>query len=269
MAKTKVLITVKTYPNLSSKYDELVCTAGFTEEGKWIRIYPVPFRKLPYAVQYKKYDWLEMDLERNKSDFRLESFKPVNIDNPGKITGHIEPKGNWEERKKFALKRVYDDMSELIKEAKNKKICTSLATFKPTKILNFTYKKESSEWSKEKLLRGQQMNLFESAGGKIEVLRKLPYKFIFSFEDKNSKQSNMMIEDWETGALYWNMLKKYGDEKQACESVKEKYFNDFAKTKELYFFLGTTKLNHFVGRNPFIIIGTFHPKKETQTALEF
>ena len=33
MPKEKVLITVKTYPSISEKYDELVCTAGF-REGK-------------------------------------------------------------------------------------------------------------------------------------------------------------------------------------------------------------------------------------------
>jgi hypothetical protein len=33
MALTKILITVKTYPTLSSRYDELVCTAGFLEDG--------------------------------------------------------------------------------------------------------------------------------------------------------------------------------------------------------------------------------------------
>ena len=37
MALTKVLITVKTYPAISNKYDELVCTAGFLEDGTWIR----------------------------------------------------------------------------------------------------------------------------------------------------------------------------------------------------------------------------------------
>ena len=42
MALTKVLISVKTYPTLSEKYDELVCTAGFLEDGSWIRIYPIP-----------------------------------------------------------------------------------------------------------------------------------------------------------------------------------------------------------------------------------
>lgn len=42
MAKMKVLIAVKTYPAISAKYDELVCTAGFLEDGSWIRIFPIP-----------------------------------------------------------------------------------------------------------------------------------------------------------------------------------------------------------------------------------
>jgi hypothetical protein len=33
----KVLITVKTYPLPSNKYEELVCTAGVLEDGRWIR----------------------------------------------------------------------------------------------------------------------------------------------------------------------------------------------------------------------------------------
>jgi len=37
MAQTKILITVKTYPTLSEKYDELVCTAGFREDGSWTK----------------------------------------------------------------------------------------------------------------------------------------------------------------------------------------------------------------------------------------
>lgn len=80
MALTKVLITIKTYPSLSEKYDELVCTAGFLEDGSMIRIYPVPFRKLDYEKQYKKYQWIEIDLEKRSSDFRPESLKPVDID---------------------------------------------------------------------------------------------------------------------------------------------------------------------------------------------
>lgn len=270
MAKTKVLITVKTYPNLSTKYDELVCTAGFLEDGSWIRIFPMPFRKLDYANQYKKYDWLEIDLVKNTSDFRPESFRPANIEYPGEIVGHINTDNNWDERKGIVLKKVYTDMTMLIKEAKDKKIGTSLAVFKPTKILDFTYKPhEKREWDKAKLEKGRQQNLFEKRDNNFEVVRKLPYKFSFQFEDVNGKVSKLMIEDWETGQLFWKQFAKYNDEKMACEDVKKKYLDDFAKTKDLYFFLGTTKLNHYVSRNPFIIIGAFQPKKETQIKMAF
>jgi len=40
MGKERVLITVKTYPTLSRKYGETVCTAAVREDGSWVRIYP-------------------------------------------------------------------------------------------------------------------------------------------------------------------------------------------------------------------------------------
>ncbi len=103
MAKTKVLITVKTYPSLSSKYDELVCTAGFLEDGRMIRIYPVQFRKKDYDQQYRKYDWIELDLVKNTSDFRPESYRPYSYETPIHIVGHLEPVNNWATRKEFVL----------------------------------------------------------------------------------------------------------------------------------------------------------------------
>ncbi len=52
----RVLITVKTYPIPSAKYDELSCTAGVTEEGEFIRLYPINYRDLPWGQQFKKFD---------------------------------------------------------------------------------------------------------------------------------------------------------------------------------------------------------------------
>ena len=74
MALTNILIAVKTYPTLSETYDELVCTAGFLEDGSWIRVYPVPYRKLKYADQYEKWQWITVDVVKNTKDFRKESF---------------------------------------------------------------------------------------------------------------------------------------------------------------------------------------------------
>ncbi len=62
MPKERVLITAKTYPTLSRKYGETVCTAGLREDGSWVRIYPVPFRRLNDSEQYRKFDCVEVDL---------------------------------------------------------------------------------------------------------------------------------------------------------------------------------------------------------------
>lgn len=45
--RTRVLVTVLTYPHPSAKYKELVCTAGVTAAGEWIRLYPVDYRYRP------------------------------------------------------------------------------------------------------------------------------------------------------------------------------------------------------------------------------
>lgn len=77
MAQERILVTVKTYPTLSTKYGETVCTAGIREDGTWVRIYPVPFRRLHEKERYRKYDWLECQLVRRSSDPRPESFTPM------------------------------------------------------------------------------------------------------------------------------------------------------------------------------------------------
>ncbi|MCK9236230.1 MAG: hypothetical protein M0Q41_10355 [Bacteroidales bacterium] len=273
MAKTKVLITVKTYPVISSKYDELVCTAGFLEDGSWIRIYPIQFRKKSFEEQYKKYDWIELDLVKNKSDFRKESYRPISYDTEIKILEHLDTKSNWLLRKEIVFKKkIHTDINGLISEAKNREIMTSLAVFKPAEILNFTIEKVDRVWDKKKLEKSKQdrsSNLFAQEDEDLfEVVKKLPYKFSYILRDYNGKESKMMIEDWEIGQLFWNCLARHeSNESLADKDVKKKYFDDFAKTKDLHLFLGTSQLHHFTGKNPFMIIGTFHPKIETQTSL--
>jgi hypothetical protein len=270
MALTKVLITVKTYPAISGKYDELVCTAGFREDGTWIRIYPVSFRKKSYSEQYRKYDWIELDLVKNHKDFRPESFRPYAHDSEITIIDHLDTSKNWAARKAIALGKIYYNLTELISEAHDKAIRTSLAVFKPALVKDFKIEAVSREWKKAKLEKLQQMNLFQTADdGKFEVVRKLPYKFSYVIVDNQGKESTMMIEDWEIGQLYWNCLARHeGNEAKACADVKTKYLDDFARTKDLHLFLGTSQQHHHVSNNPFMIIGTFHPKMEAPEPID-
>lgn len=267
MAKTKVLICVKTYPTLSEKYDELVCTAGVREDGSWIRIYPVPFRKLDYGNQYSKWQWIELDLVRNSKDLRPESFRP-NLDSPITLLSKVGTDKAWLERKNLVLGDVKTNMTELIAEAKDPQKRTSLAILKPSKVIDFIWEPCEREWDKSKLeavkAHQAQLDLFEQeeAATIFEVVKKIPYKFSYVFETEDGVKRTLMIEDWEIGMLYLNSLKAAnGDETIALQKVREKYFDDFTQNKDLYFFMGTTLKFHNIAPNPFIIIGTFYPPK--------
>ncbi|HLW10971.1 MAG TPA: hypothetical protein VKX35_11245 [Fermentimonas sp.] len=268
MSLTKVLVSVKTYPTLSEKYDELVCTAGFREDGSWIRIYPVPFRKLDYSNRYNKWEWIEMDLVKNTKDFRPESYRPADLTKEIKRGGKVSTENGWFDRKELCFKnKVYTNLTELIAEAKDKEISTSLAIVKPKEIIDFVWEPCDSEWDRRKLdtikamqLQGELFDL-EDTKEIFNVVRKLPYKFSYIFTTEDDIQRKIMVEDWEIGQLYWNCLsQEKGDEAKALEKVKHKYFDTFLK-RDLHFFMGTTREFHYVGKNPFIIIGVFYPPK--------
>lgn len=143
-----------------------------------------------------------------------------------------------------------------------------MATFKPSEIIDFTWEPvKHREWSPEKLNALKQLNFFTKQDDKFKVVKKLPYKFSYTFKDDAGQKSTLMIEDWETCQLYWKSLEKHKDEHKACEKVREKYLDEFTSKVDLYLFLGTTKQNHFISKNPFIIIGAFYPRKVIQPDL--
>ncbi len=267
--RTKVLITVTTYPLPSRSYDELVCTAGILEDGSWIRIYPVPFQFL----NFHKYQWVEIDLlpRDDRRDFRPESYQPRNPDLSDLVVlEKIDTEQNWHNRKLACLKNVYTNMERLIEDSKSPKN-VSLAAFRPKKIRRLLILDDEREWKQEWLEQLRQVDMFTKGKGETDnearvPIDKIPYKLKYEFEDESGKVSTMTLEDWEIGALYRNCLRSSeGDEIVALEKVKQKYETEFLQENEITLFLGTT-LEHHRQRhnNPFTIIGVFYPKKELQ-----
>lgn len=265
--KRKVFITVKTYPTLSKTYDELVCTAGILDDGSWVRIYPLPFRKLDHEKRYKKYQWIEFELEKNTSDMRPETYRVVNRATIKAIGEPVGTEKQWQKRKDIIFQRnkIYRSLVELIDLAHANNL--SLAVFKPQKLIKFEVEKTEREWPSGKLalLQGKknQFSLFQTQEELEEVfsvVKKLPYKFFYKFFDQEGKESRLMIEDWEIGVLYWKCLEQEGgDEQKAIAKVKQKYFDSF-REKDIYLFFGTTKEHHQKrAPNPFVIIGVFYP----------
>lgn len=272
MSKERILITVKTYPTLSRKYGETVCTAGMRADGSWVRLYPVPFRRLEEKEQYKKFDWIECRLARNLSDPRPETFRPVDVTELRPVT-HLGTADQWRERRVMVLQKaqVYTRLDELIEGAKANRL--SLAVFKPSRIVDLVWEPEDRVWNLEMLRlmreRSRQLDLFDDSSWRktFKIIPKLPYSFSYKFEDAAGRTSELQILDWEAGQLYWNCLKSCkGDEQQAIVKVRAKYFDEFLK-KDLHFFLGTTQQFHFVGPNPWVIIGVFSIPHQQQLDL--
>lgn len=216
-----------------------------------------------------KYTWIELELNKRIDDFRPESYSPKHYDFRDLILhNRLDTESNWQLRKDICLQNVFTNLSKLIEDSREP-TNVSLASFKPTTITGFEIEEDERDWKDEWKELRKQGDLFAKETNPEILIPKLPYKFFYRFTDELGKSSRLMIEDWEIGALYWNCLRAAeGNEKIALEKVREQYEANFIKNKDIYLFLGTTKEWHLRrAKNPFVIIGVFYPKKETQTKL--
>ncbi len=282
MALTKILVTVMTYPTLSDKHFETVCTAGFREDGSWIRIFPVPYRLLDQfdKNKYSKWQWIEADIEQTPThDDRPESYHIKDIDSL-KVLDRLDVKGkpDWGLRKQWVFKNkpLFDNMSEVIDLTKRNQL--SLAVLKPTEIIDIQIEKEDLAKYRAKLAKIKatykasktQLTLFSNSNEidfSFQFAEKIPFKFRYVFRSKDGIVRKLMIEDWELGALY----RKYQDDNMAVEKVLSKYRELIQR--DIFFFLGTSfQWQKKKSPDPYLIIGVFYPPHEhnsSQLELKF
>jgi hypothetical protein len=265
--KLKVLITVKTYPIPSRKYDELVCTAGVTDQGEFVRLYPINFRDLPYSQQYRKYQWIEVMAERHTGrDSRKESWRP-DCDTLRTLGDPVPTRnGNWDERAKYVLPLCSASMEEL--DEKREADNTSLGIFRPKRVLGLDIAKDSDKWKPGFLAALKQNRLWETRKVSREPPRKVPWKFYYRFvcgDARCNGNHRMMIEDWEAGALYWREVGRGKSPREAADSVRSKFLDELCgDDRETYFYVGTI-LAH---PRSWVVIGVFYPKLRRRCAGE-
>ncbi|MDF0552169.1 hypothetical protein [Kamptonema sp. UHCC 0994] len=254
MKRERILIATKTYPSISQKYRETVCTAGVLLDKKdeplqWIRIYPVRYRKLVFDKQYPRWAIISANIEKNDKDSRLESYR---IDDTSiEIIKEIGTKDNWEQRKSFVLPLEFRSINDIKEQGK------SLGIIKPKNIIKYYCEKSDREWSPKQQAILDQLDLFEPP---IE-LEKIPYKFGYQFIDRDDINHRYSISDWEISQLYRNCRDKSQaltvekKEEEGIIKVKQKLGGEFLSKKDLYFIVGNLK-DH---RQTFMIIGIFYP----------
>jgi hypothetical protein len=252
--RTRVLITAKTYPRPSKKYDEVVCTAGIDlQSRRFIRLHPVRFRYMDYGRQFSKYDILELELHRRSQDSRCDTYTPV-MDSIQRV-GHIETRSSgklpWAERNEIVLP-LATTLEELMERAKSNECSLGIVRMQDVR---FEVDRDSDQWSDQQLMVLSQQNLL---GKDLAPLEKVPWKFFFRFRcSERCRGHRLQFLDWEASALSRNMRDKHGSD-EAIEKVKHAYSCKYREdTHDLHMFVGT----HFKHRDRFMAIGLYYPPR--------
>lgn len=257
MAKKDILIVVKTYPEISRKYTETVCTAGILAESRsLVRLYPIRFRYLKKHQQFKKYQWIRAVIHKAKADARPESYTIV----PDSIElGDLIKAGkDWRERCSWVLQKtnVYPSIEALRKaRAENK---TSLCLVKPKVFQQVSIQPRNQNEvaeaaaKKESIIR--QGDLFEAKKNLDIIPIRIMIKFLC--DDPDCSGHNMSILDWELGQLYRRLM----NDSNWKSKVETKIRNDiFGANRDTYIILG-----NMVSRpNVFSALGFFYPPRST------
>jgi hypothetical protein len=256
----RVLITVMTYPHPSTRYEEVVCTAGISSEGEWVRLYPVFRLNQPRYQQFRKYQWIEVSLDDcgAGNDTRKESRRPdlASI----RIVGEpLSSRDSWRARRDIIDAMPHHTVNELKRLYESER--TSLGIVRPTRILDIEVREADPEWKPQWKAIYQQMRLF---GDPPRPLRKLPFTFHYVFECADSDKPHVaMIEDWELGVLFLKEEARLGSPEAARDSVKHKFLNELCgPDKDTRFFMGT-KFPY----NTWLVLGVFWPPRVKQVGL--
>jgi len=247
----ELLITARTYPVPARKGVEVSCTGGISRDGRWIRLFPVPYRFLDNDKRFHKYQWVRVQA-RKASDSRPESFQP-DLDSFQILTAPLSTEGFWEERKRVIAPFQSPSLCWLQDKRDRDKFPT-LGFFKPKEITRLVIEPDSGQWSDADLARLRQFPLWGKAPAM--ELEKVPFKFSYEFlcDNQGCLGHRLMCTDWEMGQSYRRWSRAYPDWEVAFH---QRYEREMIERFDTHFFVGTVHQHP----NSWIIIGLFWPLK--------
>jgi len=260
----RILIWGKTYPELSSKYFETVCTGGvFEDTGSPVRLYPIPYRRLEGNGRFSKYQWIKAVVAPNPKDTRPESYRidanSIALEEPVPTT-----KDEWALRASVLFKDPawqFGSVDDLITAQNARR--TSLGVVFPRTVTGvevvarppedqLSFEEKINRLTEQIEIDKRQLTLFaESVPAEMRDLEFLSHRIRINWLclNPNCQGHKMQVLDWEVAELH----RREGDRK-ALDKVKE--ICDLSKYATR-FFLG----NMLLHPTSFTIVGIWYPKK--------
>lgn len=243
---------MRTYPVPAASGIESSCTAGITNQGEWLRIFPVPWRLLTKDEQFRKYQWVDVDVAKAPDDSRRESYhlQPSGI----RIHSSVGTERNWQARKDVVFPLKSHCLCCLTKQRDAQQYPT-LGLFRPKSIGRLRITPDDTDWTPAQLAMLRQENMFVQTPKR--ELEKIPQVFRYQFfcEHDDCPSHTLMCTDWEMGQSYRRWRADYGDGWQ--EKFRQRYEAEMINRYDTHFFVGTVASHP----NRWIIIGLFYPPR--------
>lgn len=253
------LIVVRTYPVPDVIGIESSCTAAITDQGEWLRLFPVPWRLLGKKHQFRKYQQVRVNVTKASDDSRPESYR-LRPDGIQILSEPLSTANAWAARKEVVLPLMAHCLCCLTKQRDAQQYPT-LGIFRPASIARLRISPAASTvWTKAELAMLRQQHLFAEAPK--QELEKVP--FVFRYEFRCSEDAcpghTLMCTDWEMSQSYRQWTAVYGDDWQ--NKFRQRYEFEMIQKYDTHFYVGT------VASHPhrWIIIGLFYPPRQADNA---
>jgi hypothetical protein len=246
------MILIKALPHRSSNYFETVCCAGIGTDGKWRRLYPVPYRILQADQRFGRWNWIEYGFTSPKNDIRYESQKiiPESIIVTKKVSGS----------QKF--QNVRSLIRGSLDEANAKG--DSLTLIRPSEVQFKWRAKTETQLSVERLKHAALANQYSMFDQTAKPLMPCPYTFYFFWKDQNGKAHRHTCDDWETSTAFNVRRNSTGSDNLALLSLKNTFEVDYFLNGMVFGF-GT----HIRRPNQWLLVGVIRVDIEETGSLIF
>jgi hypothetical protein len=256
----KALIVVRTYPVPARQGAEVSCTAAITDNGEWLRLFPVPWRYLAVEQQFRRYQWVEVSVLK-ASDPRPESYKltqrGIKI-----LSEPLSTDRDWQLRRDF-IEPLRSHCLCCLKKSLDAHGQPTLGIFRPKNIEKLVISPETPNWTESQLATLSQGHLFAKAPGK--QLEKIPHRFKYRFccDHPDCLGHELSCTDWEMAEAWRKWKQEYGDNWES--KFRQRFEQEMIEKYDTQFYVGT------IHQHPkeWIIVGLFYPPRSAQSLLNF
>lgn len=244
----KIFVSVKAMPHISKKYGETVCTGGIMD-GKWVRLYPIPYRLLKGDQKFDNRTWIRAKVQKNESDSRPDSYLiyPNSIEVIEKIEKN--PKNNtrlWDIYKNT----IHPSLEAFVDDAKNNVV--SLGAILGKEFIDLIIEQNPNYMKYKEFIETMGNDLFmETIEG--EPIARIPehqYKLKLHFRCYRDKCNahKLSIVAWNILGTSFFWKNHYKNETILKQKIREKMGTYFGNYKTTLIFVGT----HFIWKTPMI-----------------